>query len=124
MMITTHTICCGLWRRCFFRKEEADTVNVNGPYYIYMTGFLRMVLDIIDISELWFQQELLTCYTSDAALKVEKEEFDHWVISRAFINLRLDTAHYFLWSNLNSLVYTNKPITLNELEVRIPDTKN
>ena len=121
------TVWCGLWHGgiigpYFFRNEEGVAVNVNGEQYRKMlTEFLWPELDSIDITEMWFQQDGATCHTRDVMLDLIKEKFG---FGRSFVNwpprsCDLTPLDYFLWGYLKSLVYANKPTTLEELEDNI-----
>ncbi|GFT89940.1 transposable element Tc3 transposase [Trichonephila clavipes] len=75
--------------------------------------------------ELWFQQDGATCHTACATIDLLKDTFGDRVISRfgpvnwppRFCDLTpLDN---FLWGYVNSLVYADKPQTLDHLEDNI-----
>lgn len=127
------TVWCGLWHGgiigpYFFRNEAGVSVTVNGERYRTMlTEFLWPELDNIDISEMWFQQDGATCHTSRATMELLEEKFGEWIISRhGFVNwpprsCDLTPLDFFLWGYVKSLVYTNKPATLDALEANIRD---
>lgn len=124
-------VWCGLWHGgiigpYFFRNEEGNTVTTNGPRYRAMLEeFLWPELDNIDITDMWFQQDGATSHTCNATLEVVRERFGDWIITkRAFINwpprsCDLTPLDYFLWGYVKSLVYANKPATLDALENNI-----
>ncbi|GFV90308.1 uncharacterized protein TNCV_4380231 [Trichonephila clavipes] len=77
------------------------------------------------LTELWFQQDCATCHTARATIDLLKDTFGDRLISRfgpvnwppRFCDLtRLD---YFLWGYVKSLVYADKPQTLDHLEENI-----
>ncbi|GFV23437.1 DUF4817 domain-containing protein [Trichonephila clavipes] len=87
----------------FFKNDEGHNVTVNGDRYRAMiTNFFIPELNNHDVQELWFQQDGATCHTA-----------------RATIDLLKDTFDYFLWSYIKSLVYADKPQTLDPLEDNI-----
>lgn len=124
-------VWCGLWHGgiigpYFFRNEEGDTVTTNGPRYRAMLEeFLWPELDNIDITDMWFQQDGATSHTNNDTLDVVREKFGDWIITRrAFIDwpprsCDLTPLDYFLWGYVKSLVYANKPATLDALENNI-----
>ncbi|GFU69659.1 transposable element Tc3 transposase [Trichonephila clavipes] len=87
----------------FFKKDEGHNVTVNGDRYRAMiTKFFIPEMNNHDVQELWFQQDGATRHTA-----------------RATINLLKDTFDYFLWGYVKSLVYVDKPQTLDHLEDNI-----
>ncbi|GFX34801.1 putative DD41D transposase [Trichonephila clavipes] len=75
--------------------------------------------------ELWFQQDGATCHTSRATIDLLKDTFGDPLISRfGPVNwpprsCDLTPLDYFLWGYVKSLVYTDKPQTLDHLEDNI-----
>ncbi|GFT99583.1 DUF4817 domain-containing protein [Trichonephila clavipes] len=78
-----------------------------------------------DVQELWFQQDGATCHTARATIDLLKDTFGDRLISRfgpanwpprSCDSTPLD---YFLWVYLKSLVYADKPQTLDHLEDNI-----
>ncbi|GFX33678.1 uncharacterized protein TNCV_1933451 [Trichonephila clavipes] len=76
-------------------------------------------------SELWFQQDGATCHTARAAIDLLKDTFGDRLISRFGPVDRpprscdLTPLDYFLWGYVKSLVYADKPQTLDHLEDNI-----
>ncbi|GFU27725.1 uncharacterized protein TNCV_516151 [Trichonephila clavipes] len=76
-------------------------------------------------NELWFQQDGATCYTARATLDLLKDTFGDRLISRfGPVNwpprsCDLTPLDYFLWGYVKSLVYADKPQTLDHLEDNI-----
>ncbi|GFS92995.1 DUF4817 domain-containing protein [Trichonephila clavipes] len=72
--------------------------------------------------ELWFQQDGATCHTARATIDLLKDTFGDHLISRfGPVNWppRLTPLDYFLWGYVKSLVYADKPQTLDHLEDNI-----
>ncbi|GFT55831.1 uncharacterized protein TNCV_566921 [Trichonephila clavipes] len=75
--------------------------------------------------ELWFQQDGATCHTARATIYLLKDTFGDRLISRfGPVNwppryCDLTPLDYFLWGYAKSLVYANKPQTLDHLEDNI-----
>ncbi|GFX29625.1 putative LOC100569746 [Trichonephila clavipes] len=75
--------------------------------------------------ELWFQQDGAICHTARATIDVLKDTFRDRLISRfGPVNwpprsCDLAPLDYFLWGYVKSLVYANKPQTLDHLEDNI-----
>ncbi|GFV90845.1 uncharacterized protein TNCV_2324141 [Trichonephila clavipes] len=78
-------------------------------------------------SELWFQQDGATCHTARATIDLLKDTFGDRLISRLGpVNwpprsCDLTPLDYFLWGYVKSLVYADKPQTLDHLEDNIRD---
>ncbi|GFV22955.1 uncharacterized protein TNCV_2624081 [Trichonephila clavipes] len=77
------------------------------------------------LTELWFQQDGVTCHTARAAIDLLKDTFGDHLISR-FVPVNwpprscdLTPLDYFLWGYVKSLVYADKPQTLDHLEDNI-----
>ncbi|GFX72067.1 probable RNA-directed DNA polymerase from transposon X-element [Trichonephila clavipes] len=74
--------------------------------------------------ELWFQQDGATCHTARATIDLLKDTFGDRLISRFepvnWPPISCDlTPLYFLWGYVKSLVYADKPQTLDHLEDNI-----
>ncbi|GFW25602.1 transposable element Tc3 transposase [Trichonephila clavipes] len=89
------TVWCALWAGgiigpYFFKNDEGHNVTVNGDRYRAMiTNFFIPELNNHDVQELWFQQDGATCHTARVTI------------------------------DLLSLVYVDKPQTLDHLEDNI-----
>ncbi|GFV10717.1 uncharacterized protein TNCV_1755561 [Trichonephila clavipes] len=76
-------------------------------------------------NELWFQQDGATCHTARATIDLLKDTFGDRLISRfGPVNwpprpCDLTPLDYFLWGYVKSLVYADKPQTLDHLEDNI-----
>ncbi|GFW23219.1 DUF4817 domain-containing protein [Trichonephila clavipes] len=77
------------------------------------------------LEELWFQQDGATCHTARATIDFLKDTFGDRLISRfGPVNwpprsCNLTPLDYFLWGYVKSLVYADKPQTLDHLEDNI-----
>ncbi|GFX79462.1 putative transposable element [Trichonephila clavipes] len=125
------TVWCALWAGGiigpnFFKNEEGHNVTVNGNRYRAMiTNFFIPELNNHDVQELWFQQDGATCHIARAAIYSLKDTFGDRLISRfGPVNwpprsCDLTPLDYFLWDYIKSLVYADKPQTLDHLEDNI-----
>ncbi|GFV59109.1 uncharacterized protein TNCV_649981 [Trichonephila clavipes] len=125
------TVWCALWARgiigpYFFKNDEGHNVTVNGDRYRAMiTNFFIPELNNHDVQELWFQQDGATCHTARATIDLLKDTFGDRLISRfGPVNwpprsCDLTPLDYFLWGYVKSLVYADKPQTLDHLEDNI-----
>ncbi|GFX51357.1 jerky protein homolog-like [Trichonephila clavipes] len=90
-----------------------------------ITNFFIPELNNHDVQELWFQQDGATCHTARAIIDLLKDTFGDRLISRfGPVNwpprsCDLTPLDYFLWGYVKSLVYTDKPQTLDHLEDNI-----
>ncbi|GFV02837.1 putative transposable element [Trichonephila clavipes] len=124
------TVWCALWAGGiigpYFKNDEGHNVTVNGDRYRAMiTNFLIPELNNHDVQELWFQQDGATCHTARATIDLLKDTFGDRLISRfGPVNwpprsCDLTPLDYFLWGYVKSLVYADKPQTLEHLEDNI-----
>ncbi|GFV66967.1 transposable element Tc3 transposase [Trichonephila clavipes] len=98
----------------------------NGDRYrATITNFFIPELKNHDVQELWFQQDGTICHTARATNDLLKDTFGDRLISRFGpvnwppISCDLTPLDYFLWGYVKSLVYTDKPQTLDHLEDNI-----
>ncbi|GFU13897.1 uncharacterized protein TNCV_940731 [Trichonephila clavipes] len=103
-----------------------EKLFVNGDRYRAMiTNFFIHELNNHDVQELWFQQDGATCHTVRATIDLLKDTFGDRLISRFGPVNRpprscdLTPLDYFLWGYVKSLVYADKPQTLDHLEDNI-----
>ena len=74
---------------------------------------------------MWFQQDGATCHTATETIDLLKQKFGESIFSRnGPVNwpprsCDLTPLDYFLWGYVKSLVYANKPKTLNDLRNNI-----
>ncbi|GFT75088.1 hypothetical protein TNCV_2244671 [Trichonephila clavipes] len=107
----------------FFKNDEGHNVTVNGDRYRAMiTNFFIPELNNHDVQELWFQEDGATCHTARATIDLLKDTFGDRLISRfGPVNwpprsCDLTPLDYFLWGYVKSLVYADKPQTLDHLD--------
>ncbi|GFV02436.1 uncharacterized protein TNCV_1023641 [Trichonephila clavipes] len=90
-----------------------------------ITNFFIPELNNHDVQELWFQQDGATYHTACATIDLLKDTFGDRLISRfGPVNwpprsCDLTPLDYFLWGYVKSLVYADKPQTLDHLEDNI-----
>ncbi|GFV95008.1 transposable element Tc3 transposase [Trichonephila clavipes] len=125
------TVWCALWANgiigpYFFKNDEGHNVTVNGDRYRAMIiNFFIPELNNHDVQEMWFQQDGATCHTVRATIDLLKDTFGDRPISRfGPVNwpprsCDLTPLDYFLWGYVKSLVYADKPQTLEHLEDNI-----
>ncbi|GFU27851.1 histone-lysine N-methyltransferase SETMAR [Trichonephila clavipes] len=100
-------------QNCRIRSEANPQVYVETP------------LHPEKLTELWFQQDGATCHTARATIDLLKDTFGDRLISRfGPVNwpprsCDLTPLDYFLWGYVKSLVYADKPQTLDHLEDNI-----
>ncbi|GFS84479.1 putative DD41D transposase [Trichonephila clavipes] len=125
------TVWCALWAGgiigpYFFKNDEGHNVTVNGDRYRAMIiNFFIPELNNHDVQELWFQQDGATCHTARVTIDLLKDTFGDRLISRfGPVNwpprsCESTPLDYFLWGYVKSLVYADKPQTLDHLEDNI-----
>ncbi|GFV00832.1 transposase [Trichonephila clavipes] len=90
-----------------------------------ITNFFIPELNNHDVQGLWFQQDGATCHTARATIDLLKDTFGDRLISRFGPVNRprrscdFTPLDYFLWGYVKSLVYADKPQTLDHLEDNI-----
>ncbi|GFV07652.1 transposable element Tc3 transposase [Trichonephila clavipes] len=101
------TVWCALYAGgIFFKNDEGHNVTVNGDRYRAMiTNFFIPELNNHDVQELWFQQDGETCHTARATIDL--------------LSCDLTPLDYLLCGYVKSLVYVDKPQTLDHLEDNI-----
>ncbi|GFX26307.1 putative transposable element [Trichonephila clavipes] len=108
--------------------EMWSITKINGDRYRAMiTNFFIPELNNHDVQELWFQQDGATCHTARATIDLLKDRFGDHLISRFGPenwpprSFDLTPLDYFLWGYVKSLMYADKPQTLDHLEDRVID---
>ncbi|GFU00228.1 uncharacterized protein TNCV_801961 [Trichonephila clavipes] len=85
-----------------------------------ITNFFIPELNNHDVQELRFQQDGATYHTARATIHLLKGTFGDSLISRfGPVNWPPTPLDYFLWGYVKSLVYADKPQTLDPLEDNI-----
>ncbi|GFX50895.1 putative transposable element [Trichonephila clavipes] len=124
-------IWCALWAGgiigpYFFKNDEGHNVTVNGDLYrALINNFFIPELNNHVVQELWFQQDCATCHTARATIDLLKDTFGDRLFSRFGPgnwpprSCDLTPLDSFLWGYVKSLVYADKPQTLDHLEDNI-----
>ncbi|GFW29487.1 retrovirus-related Pol polyprotein from transposon TNT 1-94 [Trichonephila clavipes] len=110
---------------CNNDKMYEDIVINGDRYRVIITSFFIPELNNHDVQELWFQQDGATCHAARATIDLLKDTFGDRLISRfGPVNwpsrfCDLTPLDCFLWGYVTSLVYADKPQTLDHLEDNI-----
>ena len=106
--------------------ENDRHVTVNEERYRAMLeDYLWPELDELDINDMRFQQDDATSHTARVTIDLLKDKFGERVISRNGPvkwlprSCDLTPLDFFLWGHIKSLVYANKPATLDVLNDNI-----
>ncbi|GFU69643.1 uncharacterized protein TNCV_2559331 [Trichonephila clavipes] len=109
-------------------SEANQHVCVETPLHpekLTFCNFFIPELNNHDVQELWFQQDGATCHIARATIDLLKDTLGDRLISRfGSVNwpprsCDLTPIDYFLWGYVKSLVYEDKPQTLDHLEDNI-----
>ena len=110
----------------FFVGENDRHVTVNGERYrAKLEDYLWPELDELDINDMWFQQDGATSQTARITIDLLKGKFGERVTSRNGPvewpprSCDLTPLDFFLLGHIKSLVYANKPATLDDLKDKI-----
>ncbi|CAK9801230.1 Transposable element Tc3 transposase [Anthophora plagiata] len=121
-------VWCAFWANgiigpFFFEDNAGNTVTTRAEHYQSMlSDFLWPELNCIDVSDVYFQQDDVTCDTTRENVQLLRSKFGQRVIScNADINwpprsCDLTPLDFFLWGYLKSRVYSVKPETRNDLK--------
>ncbi|GFW32405.1 putative transposable element [Trichonephila clavipes] len=99
--------------------------EANPQVYVETPLYPEKLTNNRDVQKLWFQQDGATCHTVRATVDLLKYTFGDRLISRfGPVNwpprsCDLTPLDYFLWGYVKSLVYADKPQTLDHLEEHI-----
>ncbi|GFY26995.1 uncharacterized protein TNCV_931361 [Trichonephila clavipes] len=110
------------WLNGYVNKQNCRIWSESNPQ-VYVETPLHP--EKSDCLELWFQQDGATYHTARATIDLLKDTFGDRLISRfGPVNgpprsCDLTRLDYFLWGYVKSLVYADKPQTLNHLEDNI-----
>ncbi|GFT76883.1 DUF4817 domain-containing protein [Trichonephila clavipes] len=114
------------WLNGYVNKQNCRIWSeANPPKVATITNFFIPELINHDVQELWFQQDGATCHTARATIDLLKDTFGDRLISRfGPVNrpprsCNFTPLDYFLGSCVKSLVYADKPQTLDHLEDNI-----
>lgn len=110
----------------FFFNDAGNAITVNEDRYRSMlTDFFLPELVRLGLNKMWFQQDGATWHTANLTIDLLKETFGNSIISRnGPVNYPprscdLTPLDFFLWGYVKSLVYSNHPTTLHELQTNI-----
>ncbi|GFV88765.1 uncharacterized protein TNCV_3355171 [Trichonephila clavipes] len=117
-------------QNCRIWSEANPQVYVETPLHpeklaVWCALWAGGIIGPHDVPELWFQQDGATCHTARATIDLLKDTFGDRLISRFEpVNwpprsCDLTPLDYFLWGYVKSLVYADKPQTLDHLEDNI-----
>ncbi|GFV87892.1 transposable element Tc3 transposase [Trichonephila clavipes] len=113
------------WLNGYVNKQNCRIWSEANPQGEMITIFFIPELKNHDVQELWFQQDGATCHTARATIDLLKDTFGDRLISHfgpVSFPLRscdLTPLDYFLWGYVKSLVYADKPQTLDHFEDNI-----
>lgn len=125
------TVWCAFWSGgvigpYFFENEAGNAVTVNGLRYRDMlTNYFWPIIDDMDVSDMWFQQDGATCHTARETMTLLQTKFPDRVISRnSAVNwpprsCDLTPLDYFLWGYVKDQVYADNPQTIEALKANI-----
>ena len=92
---------------------------------LFVNEFLLPKIQNIGVADLWFQQDSAKYHTADKTIDLLKENFHEQIISRNGPmnwpprSCDLRPLGYFLWGYVKSVVYVDKPQSINSLEANI-----
>ncbi|GFV01751.1 uncharacterized protein TNCV_2024611 [Trichonephila clavipes] len=113
------------WLGLVFRYSDGNPIKKKKISKLQRERRLRTKCISVSQTELWFQQDGATCHTARATINLLKDTFGDRLISRfGPVNwpprsCDLIPLDYFLWGYITSLVYADKPQTLDHLEDNI-----
>ncbi|GFX02990.1 transposable element Tc3 transposase [Trichonephila clavipes] len=112
------------WLSDYVNKQNCRIWSEANPQ-VYVETPLHPEKLTVWCAELWFLQDGATCHTARATIDLLKDTFGDRLISRfGPVNwpprsCDLIPLDYFLWGYVKSLVYADKPQTLDHLEDNI-----
>ncbi|GFT69182.1 putative transposable element [Trichonephila clavipes] len=114
------------WLNGYVNKQNCRIWSEANPQvYVETPLHPEKLFGALDGLELWFQQDGATCHTARATIDLLKDTFGDRLISRFEpVNwpprsCDLTPLDYFVWGYVKSLVYADKPQTLDHLEDHI-----
>ncbi|GFT41699.1 putative transposable element [Trichonephila clavipes] len=115
------------WLNGYVNKQNYRIWSEANPQVYVETPLHPEKLTVCNhgVQELWFQQDGATCHTAHATIDLLKDTFGDLLISHfGPVNwpprsCDLTPLDYFLWGYVKSLVYKDKPQTLDHLEDNI-----
>lgn len=130
------TVWCAIWSGgiigpYFFEDEKGNSVTVTGGRYRHMLEkYLIPKLDVLGLTNMWFQQDGATSHTARATMELLFQMFPGKLLSK---NGNIDwpprspdltATDFFLWGYLKSRVYADGPQTLKHLKQNIREEIN
>ena len=110
----------------FFHDDQDRHITVNGNRYRSMiTEYFCPKLDDMDLEDMWFQQDGATSHPANVTINLLETKFGERVIARNGPvgwpprSCDLTPIDNFLWGYVKSMVYANKPATIDELRTNI-----
>ncbi|GFY76899.1 putative DD41D transposase [Trichonephila inaurata madagascariensis] len=81
-------------------------------------------LEYMDLDSMWFQQDGTTNHTAHVTIDLLRNKFDERLSRNGTVDwpprsCYLTPLDFYLWGYVKSLVYANKPTTLEELKANI-----
>ncbi|GFX25346.1 uncharacterized protein TNCV_1275061 [Trichonephila clavipes] len=119
------------WLNGYVNKQNCRIWSEANPQVYFETPLhpdkltVWYALWVVESLELWFQQGGATCHTARVTIDVLKDTFGDRLISRfGPVNwpprsCDLTPLDFFMWAYVKSLVYADKPQTLDHLEDNI-----
>ncbi|GFS48273.1 DUF4817 domain-containing protein [Trichonephila clavipes] len=110
---------------CLFSVVSSGSISNSVFFTVTVALIHKSGRGSLVIKKLWFQQDGATCHTARATIDLLKDTFGDRLISRfGLVNwpprsCDLTPLGYFLWGYVKSLVYADKPQTLDHLEDNI-----
>ena len=119
------TVWCGLCAGgvigpYFFGDDQVRHVTMN--IVTMLTEYFWPPLDDMDLEDMWLQQDGATSHTPNVTINLLETLFGESIISRNSWSVgRLSHAplDYFLWGYVKSMVYANKPVTIDKLRTKM-----
>ncbi|GFT30321.1 uncharacterized protein TNCV_2376251 [Trichonephila clavipes] len=108
------------WLNGYVNKQNCRIWSEANPQV-----YVETPLHLEKLTELWFQQDGATCHTARATIDLLKDTLGDRLSSRfepvnwLLRSWDLTPLDYFLWGYVKSLVYADKPQTLDHLEDNI-----
>ena len=92
-----------------------------------LTNFFLPIIDDMDVSDMWFQEDSATCYTATESFNLLRKKFSNKIIPRnSAVNspprsCDLTPLDNFLWGYLKGQVYADNPQSIEASKTNIRD---
>lgn len=124
------TVWCALSRvgiigPYFFEENDRAATVTSARYLNMIQTFFFTELEQMNLDDIWFQQDGATAHTARVCMDVLRDRFPGRLISkRGDLNWParspdLAPCDFFLWGYLKSIVYNDRPRTLEALKANI-----